>query len=123
MIPTSSSPRNADYRKRCEAKPFHMYFSAKRSECKRKGIPIDITPEYLEGLWTGLCPIFGVELNRPMRAATGRGSHQTAHLDRKDPDKGYTWGNVHWISGRANRIKYDATVDELKAIVAYMETH
>ena len=26
-----------------------------------------------------------------------------------------------WISGRANRIKYDATLDELKQIVAWVE--
>ena len=26
-----------------------------------------------------------------------------------------------WISGRANRIKYDATLDELKQIVVWVE--
>lgn len=30
-------------------------------------------------------------------------------------------GNVSWISGRANRIKYNATVEELRAVADWME--
>ena len=37
------------------------------------------------------------------------------------PDKGYVKGNVHWISRRANRIKSDATVEELEKIISYMK--
>lgn len=51
----------------------------------------------------------------------GRGSHHSAHLDRLDPNKGYVIGNVSWISGRANRIKYNATVEELRAVADWME--
>lgn len=29
--------------------------------------------------------------------------------------------NVAWISGRANRIKYDASIEELRQIVDWME--
>ena len=50
-----------------------------------------------------------------------RGSHHSAHLDRLDPNKGYVIDNVSWISGRANRIKYNATVEELRAIADWME--
>ena len=35
--------------------------------------------------------------------------------------KGYIKGNVAWISGRANRIKYDASIEELRQIVDWME--
>ena len=51
----------------------------------------------------------------------GKGSVNSAHLDRFDPHKGYVKGNVAWISGRANRIKYDASLEELKQIVNWME--
>lgn len=44
-----------------------------------------------------------------------------AELDRLIPDKGYVKGNVHWISRRANRIKSDATVEELEKIISYMK--
>lgn len=36
-------------------------------------------------------------------------------------NKGYVKGNVHWISRRANRIKSDATVEELEKIISYMK--
>lgn len=97
---------------------FQCYISTKRSECKRKGYAFNLTAEYLEDLWTGICPIFGVHLHR---ASEGKGSHKSAHLDRLDSSKGYVVGNVAWISGRANRIKYDATVEELRAIADWME--
>lgn len=42
-------------------------------------------------------------------------------LDRIVPNKGYVRGNVRVISFRANRIKSDASLAELKAIVNYME--
>jgi hypothetical protein len=45
-----------------------------------------------------------------------------AHLDRINPEKGYVIGNVNWISGRANRIKYNATIYELESILSYMKT-
>ena len=40
-----------------------------------------------------------------------------ATLDRIDPTKGYTLGNVQILSFRANTIKGDATLEELKQIV------
>lgn len=99
---------------------FKCYISTKKAECKTKGIPFNLTPEYLESLWTGVCPIFDIEITY---GSKGRGSyHRTsAHLDRINPSLGYVKGNVCWISGRANRIKYDATIDELKKITHWME--
>lgn len=113
--------KRAAYRRRCEERPFHMYALTKRSWCKSRGIEFDLDEAYLRGLWTGVCPVFGLELNIPMKEARGRGSNHTAHLDRLRPDLGYVRGNVAWISGRANRIKYDASLSELKMIVGWME--
>lgn len=105
-----------DYRKNHY---FPAYCRTKKSECKRKGIEYNLTPEYLESIWTGICPIFNIPIEK---ASQGPGSHlHSAHLDRLDPNKGYVIGNVSWISGRANRIKYNATVEELRAIADWME--
>jgi hypothetical protein len=61
------------------------------------------------------CPLLGVELYygsdvgyRPDRAS----------IDRTDSTKGYEPGNIWIISYRANNIKSDATLAELKAVVA-----
>jgi hypothetical protein len=42
-------------------------------------------------------------------------------LDRIDNSKGYTPSNIQVISWRANRIKADASADELRRVLAYME--
>lgn len=42
-------------------------------------------------------------------------------LDRMIPALGYVASNVRVISYRANAIKRDATLDELRALVAYVE--
>jgi len=78
----------------------------KKSESKRKGIPFDLTEEYLESIWTDTCPVF----NKPFVKHDKTNDYSPA-LDRIIPSKGYTKGNVVYISARANRIKYDATVD------------
>jgi hypothetical protein len=56
------------------------------------------------------CPILGIELT------FGKGikvRETAATLDRIDSSKGYVKGNVQIISYRANRIKNDASLEEL----------
>lgn len=112
----------ANYRKRCEEMPFHMYNIAKRSDARKKCIPYNLDSTYLESIWTGICPVFGIPLNVPLKEAKGRGSCHTAHLDRINPKLGYVKGNVVWLSGRANRIKYDASLEELEALLLWMKS-
>ena len=110
--------RNNDYLKRKDRNPIHTYFIAKRSECKQKGFLFDLTEEYLMSIYTPYCPIF----KTPMKIGTGgRGDGYNSHLDRIIPELGYVAGNVAWISGRANRIKYNATVNELRSIADWLE--
>lgn len=118
LEPTCRNCRSIKSRELRARHYFKSYAVTKRSECKRKGIPFDLDAEYLESIWTGICPVFGTPISK---ASEGRGSMHSAHLDRIDPNGGYVYGNVAWISGRANRIKYDATIEELSAIISYMK--
>lgn len=63
------------------------------------------------------CPVLGIAL------MAGSKNHVDASpsVDRIDPTRGYVPGNVIVISYRANRLKSDATVDELRRVIAYME--
>ena len=116
--PTCKVCRNLDYQRRKERNPIHIYFVAKRSECKQKGFRFDLTEQYLQDIWTDFCPIF----HTPMVIGTGgRGDGYNSHLDRIIPEVGYVKGNVAWISGRANRIKYNASVKDLRDIADWME--
>lgn len=86
-----------------------------KSRAKRKGLDFNletsdlIAPEY--------CPILGIKL------CNSKHNDNWPAVDRVDNSKGYTKGNIKIISYRANRIKSDATIEELKAIVNYMEDH
>ena len=98
--------------------PFTTLCRCKKAEAKKKGIPFDLTPSYLESIYTGNCVIF----NKPLVFGVDGGKHtNSAHLDRLVPELGYVKGNVNFISGRANRIKYDATISELRVIADWIE--
>lgn len=62
------------------------------------------------------CPILGIPLD-------SRDRDHTPSVDRVDNSKGYVRENIQVISTRANRMKGAATIDELKAIIQYMEAH
>lgn len=112
------SCKAAAYRAKRDANPIATYYVAKRSWCRGRGITFTLSQSYLESIWTGTCPVFGIPV---ALGGSGKGSHNSAHLDRLNPSLGYIEGNVTWISGRANRIKYDATLDELKQLVTWIE--
>lgn len=110
--------RKSVARKEYEEDPFKTLLRLKKSECKRRNIPFDLDYAYLKSLWTGVCPISGEEITI---GNSGMGSHKSAHLDRVLPDRGYVKGNVAYISGRCNRIKYNASIEELEKIVEWMK--
>jgi len=45
----------------------------------------------------------------------------TPSIDRIDPKKGYVKDNIIVVSMRANRIKNDATVDEIRKVADFYE--
>lgn len=59
------------------------------------------------------CPLLGI----PLFVGTRQVKNNSPTVDRKDSTKGYVPGNVWVISWRANRIKADGTLAELKLIV------
>ena len=54
-------------------------------------------------------------------AKTQQERDRTPSLDRFVPNLGYVKGNIRVISFRANRLKSDATIDEMRQVLAYME--
>ena len=98
--------------KKDKERPFYNKHIRKKTECRIKGLPYNLSEEYLEQIWTGVCPIFGIKI-----VLTGSLSDSNyANLDRIDPKLGYIKGNVQWLSARANRLKNNMTIDELKRL-------
>jgi len=104
----------ANSRKRNPRK--HLVIDA-RARAKRYGVPADITEKDIQ--WVTHCPALGVELIYGRTGGDGRRAN-SATLDRRDNTKGYVKGNVFVLSHRANRIKSDATIAELEAILQFM---
>lgn len=89
-----------------------------RARAKEKGLPFDLTEDYLKSIWTDTCPAFGTPLN--IEALKNEANH--AQLDKVVPELGYVQGNVVWLSQRANRIKDDATLEDLERLVTWLKS-
>lgn len=88
----------------------------RRCTALTKGIEFSITIDDV-GLPPSHCPVLGTPM-KWLKCGQGKG-HSSPSLDRIDPKRGYVPGNVIWISSRANRIKYDATPDELRRVATF----
>jgi hypothetical protein len=93
-----------------------MCYSALR-RAKKAGVPFAICVDDI--VIPPCCPVLGIPLQR---STSGRMRDASPSMDRIVPEKGYVLGNIAVISYRANRIKNDATLEELKRIAAWMET-
>ena len=86
-----------------------LYYSAKNN-AKTRGIEFNITAEDI--VIPEYCPLLGIRLTN----IYGEGRvPSNMSLDRIDSSKGYTPDNIQVISDLANRMKQDATVEQLIA--------
>lgn len=85
-----------------------LYDSAKR-RAKMKNIPFNI--EVSDIIIPQKCPIFGFDL------VIGTKDKQISpSLDRIIPEKGYVKGNIIVVSLKANTMKNNATIEEIKKL-------
>lgn len=71
--------------------------------------------------WPEDCPVLPwIKLDYSARSER---KFDSPTLDRIDNTRGYVIGNVRVISWRANQLKRDATLEELKCLVAYVSAH
>jgi hypothetical protein len=97
----------------------NMLAQAKR-RAQANGRAFDLTLKDLQRLVVPRCPILGTELIWEYGHGLGLGAHSPS-LDRIDNSRGYTKDNVAIISHKANGMKNSCTVEELKAILNYIQ--
>lgn len=86
----------------------------KRYQAKKRGIPFDLEPSDLA--IPPVCPVFGFPLKvNPSE----HNKDDSPSIDRLDPTKGYTKGNVFVISQKANRIKNNASIEDLEKVLQW----
>jgi len=97
---------------------FKRQFGARRQKALRDNIPFTITLEEIEK--PKHCPVFGTELNYNWSGENRRDPNK-ATFDKLIPELGYVPGNVFVISWRANKLKSNMSIEELKKILKYIE--
>ncbi len=88
----------------------------KACQCRTEGIPFEI--EFKDLDFPEICPVLGIALDYSITPSC---RDTMPSFDRLDPTKGYVKGNVFIISMKANRLKSNATIEDLEKILAYME--
>lgn len=87
-----------------------------RQRAKARGVPCTITVEDI--VVPRVCPALGMALQR----GTGAPTSASPSLDCVNPALGYVPGNVEVLSQLANRIKSNATPEEVLAVGLYLMT-
>ena len=94
-----------------------MYKSAKW-RANRDGLPCTITQQEIQNLvGDGICPVLGI----PYHFSSGHNDFSPS-LDKFNPGLGYTVENCYVISNLANRIKSNATSDQVQNVATWMKS-
>lgn len=93
------------------AEPQKYLWKNARDRCRKSGRTFTIRPEDI--VINTKCPYLDIDL---ILMSEGHAKDNVMTLDRKDNSLGYVPGNIEVISYRANRIKCDATAEELLKI-------
>lgn len=100
--------------------PFLHKCTRAKSRANYLKVPFNLTPEYLESIWTGVCPALNVQISFTEKDRT---DEFAAELDRFVPELGYTIGNVTFLSRKANRLKNSASISDLEGILNWMKSY
>ena len=109
---------NDKYRKN----PVPQLIYAFKKRAKQQKVPFDLSVKDIKDLLKNsgkICPVLGVKME--ITELHSKNSDFSPSFDRIYPKKGYTKGNVIVISNKANRIKTDATVKEIRKVANFYE--
>jgi len=109
--------RDLVYKWRTE-NPEKLLLAHTRQRARRNDIPFNLTIDDIK--IPEFCPVLGIRLRTGQSRINGKLPDNVPSLDRINPTKGYTKGNVAVISWRANHLKNNATEEELASILDYM---
>jgi len=95
----------------------HKIWERTAKRARLNGLPFSLTVHDIPDIPT-LCPVLGILIVANVKAGP---LDSIPSLDRLDPVRGYVAGNVRVISNRANRLRSDATSDELRRLAVDLE--
>jgi hypothetical protein len=107
---TLKTKNKKNWLKKLETCPEYDLYRGAKTRAVKAGLGFSITVEDITIPET--CPYLDIPITR----SVGNHSDNSPTLDRINPDKGYTLGNVEVVSFRANRIKNDGFAYEHRLI-------
>lgn len=113
MVQAQQKRNHASRTDRYRADPLFYLWRTARSRAKKFGTPFDIEPADL--VMPECCPITLEPID-----VLNSNYQNGASIDRVINELGYVKGNVRIISRKANRVKGDATIEQLERVIAYM---
>lgn len=106
-----------EYAKRRYSKDRRLsLFEGAARRAKLENLPFSITIDDI--IIPDVCPVLGI----PIQTGLPANSPNLPSLDKFIPEKGYVPGNITVISLRANSIKKNATKEEIKLLLEWMES-
>lgn len=94
--------------------PENRILLSAKHRAKKKGLDFNLELKDIE--IPAVCPALGIPLK-----FKGERFYDSPSLDRTDNKKGYIKGNIEVISGRANMLKRNASLEELSLLVDYLK--
>lgn len=102
-----------------ERDPQQAHLNAVRNRATRKGVPFNLTYEDINP--PSHCPVLGIKLTNWGEYLPTDNKDLAPSIDRLIPERGYVKGNVVIISMKANRMKSNATLEEVRALYMWLE--
>jgi len=112
--------------KKYRINPYRQIFYTTKKRALKKGIPFTLTREDYKKLYENIpkiCPVLGIKMNHSEIGTTKYQTDNSPSIDKIIPSKGYVKENVMIISALANRIKTDATVDQIKKVYEFLKKY
>jgi hypothetical protein len=97
----------------------HNAFHNAKGRAKKLCVGFDLTKEWLITNAPTHCPLLGIELTYSAETSVPN----CASIDRVDSLKGYTLDNCKIISFKANRIKSNATLEEIEILTRNLRSY
>lgn len=99
-------------------KDFKLLWSQLKASANKRDISFDLSLSDMDNIGIPIvCPVLGI----PLHFNRNKVEDNSISFDRIDSTKGYTRDNIVVISYRANRLKSDASLDEMRRIVSFYE--
>ena len=106
---------NKDSTIHCKS-PWYYLASGAKNRAKKNNLPCDIDAMYVMSIMPDVCPVLGIPLVFNKEST----QDNSPTLDRFIPALGYVKGNINVISQKANRLKNDGTLDDIRKLFRWM---